>query len=361
MAFAKDILQTSARVIRTCDTDGANTAERVGKMFVDLINETDTAISNNEIKEVKFLATANGAALLITTKGARLTCEVTMATDLASGLMRGSDHVRLGEAYDTATKAYNIATACQSTDEGLRADLTTAQTTADAAMNNANNALDSAHSALSSANAAVTLANAAQAAISSLRLALANISADCVPSVPVTALNALTDPMYNGRIVAIYTVINESNVVGTLEVINIPPVGTATAGAKTADVMQIFTTCWTINSAGVISQMSDAHYSLHTYTRVFTASSLPQAGVDILPTSDEDAGADNNSTGDGGKDAGTETTADADGYYTLSSGIRIKPSSEGALDGPTTDELSKYATRAGTWSAWSERTNSVLA
>ena len=45
MAFNKTQLLNSANLIRGAKTEAFNTAERVGKMFVDIINETEGAIS----------------------------------------------------------------------------------------------------------------------------------------------------------------------------------------------------------------------------------------------------------------------------------------------------------------------------
>ena len=89
MAFPKTTLLNSATTIQNAKTEGFNTAQRVGKMFVDLINETAEALTSE--------STTRGNAI----------------TTLQSQILTAQQKADL--AYNEAKDAKTKATAAQTT------------------------------------------------------------------------------------------------------------------------------------------------------------------------------------------------------------------------------------------------------
>ncbi len=105
-------IKSQAETIRYEEKEGLNTAERIGKVLVDLIEATDSSlfrdkeairdlINQKKLKSVEISVNETKATLILSSEDEILQTDVPLATTDSIGMMSAADKVKLQSAYET--------------------------------------------------------------------------------------------------------------------------------------------------------------------------------------------------------------------------------------------------------------------
>ena len=130
----KSALLADAGLIRYAETESFNTAERVGKMLVDIINAADTSFTESDVDTVTIAPGDSTVAIKVKQRGrSEVIGTMPAATTSAAGAMSSSDKVKLNFAYQatenlstTLINMQNATTAAQNTADNAVIDSVTA-------------------------------------------------------------------------------------------------------------------------------------------------------------------------------------------------------------------------------------------